>query len=34
VKTGPRERFPLDQVKLIRFQDGSWTEISALIKGR
>jgi len=36
VKTTARDRFPLDQVKLIRYSSTThtWSEISALIKGR
>ena len=34
VKTGKLDRFPISQMKLIRFQNGSWTEFGALIKGR
>ena len=34
VKTGARDRFPISQMKLIRFQNGSWTEFGSLIKGR
>lgn len=34
VKTGKTDRFPISQMKLIRFQNGSWTEFGGLIKGR
>jgi branched-chain amino acid transport system substrate-binding protein len=34
VKTSRTDRFPIDQGKVIRYQDGSWTEVSALYKGR
>ena len=34
VKTSAKDGFPLDQVKMIRFQNGSWTEISPLFKAR
>ena len=36
VKTTATDRFPLDQVKLIRYSSAThtWSEISALIKGR
>jgi branched-chain amino acid transport system substrate-binding protein len=34
VKTSRTDRFPLDQGKVIRYNDGSWQEISALYKGR
>jgi branched-chain amino acid transport system substrate-binding protein len=34
VKTGKADRFPLSQIKLIRFGNGTWTEFGALIKGR
>jgi branched-chain amino acid transport system substrate-binding protein len=34
VKTGPRDRFPISQMKLIRYNNGTWSEFGALIKGR
>jgi branched-chain amino acid transport system substrate-binding protein len=34
VKTSRTDRFPLDQVKIIRYNAGSWSEVSALFKGR
>ena len=34
IKTSKTDRFPIDQGKVVRYQDGSWTEISALYKGR
>ena len=34
IKTSATDRFPLDQVKLIRYQNGSWSEISPLMKAR
>ena len=34
VKTTGNDGFPLDQVKIIRYQSGTWSEISPLIKGR
>jgi branched-chain amino acid transport system substrate-binding protein len=34
VKTGKTDRFPLSQIKLIRFGNGTWTEFGSLIKGR
>ena len=34
VKTSKTDRFPIDQGKVIQYRDGSWTEISALYKGR
>jgi branched-chain amino acid transport system substrate-binding protein len=34
VKTGPRDRFPVSQMKLIRFNNGTWSEFGPLIKGR
>jgi branched-chain amino acid transport system substrate-binding protein len=34
VKTGPQDRFPVSQMKLIRFNNGTWTEFGELIKGR
>jgi branched-chain amino acid transport system substrate-binding protein len=33
-KTGKADRFPLSQIKLIRFGNGTWTEFGSLIKGR
>jgi len=33
-KTRRADQFPLDQVKIIRYQAGTWSEISPLIKGR
>jgi branched-chain amino acid transport system substrate-binding protein len=34
VKTSKTDRFPLSQIKLIRFGSGTWTEFGPLIKGR
>jgi len=34
VKTSKSDRFPLDQVKLTRYNNGTWSEISGLFKGR
>jgi branched-chain amino acid transport system substrate-binding protein len=34
VKTSAKDGFPLDQVKIIRYQSGSWSEISPLMKAR
>jgi branched-chain amino acid transport system substrate-binding protein len=34
IKTSKTDRFPIDQGKVVRYQDGSWTEISGLYKGR
>jgi branched-chain amino acid transport system substrate-binding protein len=34
VKTSKTDRFPIDQGKIIRYNEGSWQEISALYKGR
>jgi branched-chain amino acid transport system substrate-binding protein len=34
VKTSRTDTFPLDQVKLIRYGNGTWNEISGLFKGR
>jgi branched-chain amino acid transport system substrate-binding protein len=35
VKTrGVRDAFPLDQTKIIRYQNGTWSEISGLMKAR
>jgi branched-chain amino acid transport system substrate-binding protein len=34
VKTTKTDRFPIDQGKVVRYNNGSWSEISALYKGR
>jgi branched-chain amino acid transport system substrate-binding protein len=34
VTTSPTDPFPISQLKLIRFQDGRWTEFGSLINGR
>jgi hypothetical protein len=34
VKTSKSDRFPITQIKLIRFGNGTWTEFGSLIKGR
>jgi branched-chain amino acid transport system substrate-binding protein len=34
VKTSKTDHFPIDQVKIIRYNTGTWSEISALFKGR
>jgi branched-chain amino acid transport system substrate-binding protein len=34
VKTSKRDRFPIDQVKLIRYNNGSWSEFGQLFDGR
>jgi branched-chain amino acid transport system substrate-binding protein len=33
-RTTRSDNFPLDQVKIVRFNDGSWSEVSNLYKGR
>jgi branched-chain amino acid transport system substrate-binding protein len=33
-KTTKNDNFPLDQIKIVRYADGSWTEASSLFKGR
>jgi branched-chain amino acid transport system substrate-binding protein len=33
-KTSKNDNFPLDQIKIVRYNDGSWTEASNLYKGR
>jgi branched-chain amino acid transport system substrate-binding protein len=33
-KTTKNDNFPLDQIKIVRYSDGSWTEASSLFKGR
>jgi branched-chain amino acid transport system substrate-binding protein len=34
IKTTKTDRFPIDQGRVVRYQEGSWTEISGLYKGR
>jgi branched-chain amino acid transport system substrate-binding protein len=34
IRTSRGDRFPIDQGKVIRYRDGSWTEVSGLYKGR
>jgi branched-chain amino acid transport system substrate-binding protein len=34
VKTTASDRFPISQIRLVRYQNGSWTEFGALRKGR
>jgi branched-chain amino acid transport system substrate-binding protein len=34
IKTSRTDRFPIDQGKVVRYNNGSWNEISALYKGR
>jgi branched-chain amino acid transport system substrate-binding protein len=34
VKTSKTDRFPIDQIKLTRYNNGTWSEISGLFKGR
>jgi branched-chain amino acid transport system substrate-binding protein len=34
VRTTKTDRFPIDQVKAVRYNNGSWSEASALYKGR
>ena len=34
VKTGKQDRFPISQIRLIRYQGGTWSEFGSLIKGR
>ena len=31
---GLKDSFPLDQVKMARYQNGTWSEISGLMKAR
>jgi branched-chain amino acid transport system substrate-binding protein len=33
-KTSGTDRFPISTIKLVRYQDGSWTEFGNLIQGR
>lgn len=32
LRTGPRDRFPISQMKLVRWQNGTWTEFGGLTK--
>jgi len=34
VKTGKSDRFPISQIKLVRYENGVFTEFGSLIKGR
>jgi hypothetical protein len=34
VKTSKTDRFPLDQFKITRYNNGTWSEISGLFDGR
>jgi branched-chain amino acid transport system substrate-binding protein len=34
VKTGKNDRFPISQIRLIRFNNPNWTEFGSLFKGR
>jgi branched-chain amino acid transport system substrate-binding protein len=34
IKTSRSDRFPIDQGKVVRYNNGSWSEVSALYKGR
>jgi branched-chain amino acid transport system substrate-binding protein len=34
VKTSKTDRFPIDQFKLIRYNTGTWSEVSGIFKGR
>jgi hypothetical protein len=34
VKTGKSDRFPISQLKLVRYENGVFTEFGSLIKGR
>ncbi|HEV8687875.1 MAG TPA: ABC transporter substrate-binding protein [Gaiellaceae bacterium] len=34
VKTGPKDRFPISQIRLVRYANGTWSEFGPLIKGR
>ena len=34
IKTSKTDRFPIDQGRVVQYTNGSWTEISALYKGR
>jgi branched-chain amino acid transport system substrate-binding protein len=34
IRTTPNDHFPISQMKLIRFNNGSWTEFGTLLNGR
>jgi branched-chain amino acid transport system substrate-binding protein len=34
VRTSGRDRFPISQIKIIRYRNRTWTEVGSLIKGR
>jgi hypothetical protein len=34
VKTGKSDRFPISQLKLLRYGNGTFSEFGSLIKGR
>ena len=34
VKTGKLDRFPISQLKLLRYGNGTFSEFGSLIKGR
>jgi hypothetical protein len=34
VKTGKLDRFPISQLKLLRYANGTFSEFGSLIKGR
>ena len=34
IKTGPQDRFPISQMKLIRYNNGTWSVFGPLLKGR
>jgi len=34
IKTGKLDHFPISQMRLVRYGNGSWTEFGPLIKGR
>jgi hypothetical protein len=34
VKTSKTDRFPISQLKLVRYNNGTWSEISGLFTGR
>ena len=34
VKTARRDRFPISQMKLVRYRNGTWVEVGGLLKGR
>jgi hypothetical protein len=34
VKTSARDRFPISQIKIVRYRNRTWKEVGSLINGR